>query len=125
MPADTLLNDRYQILGIVGIGGFGITYLAKDINLLRNVAVKEYFPKQWVQREQNYVSIRHSGMVEPFKYGLKSFVSEIKMTAKFIHTENIVTVTDAFFENDTAYMVMEYIQGESIGRELNCMIRRR
>lgn len=67
LPADTLLNDRYQILGIVGIGGFGITYLAKDINLLRNVAVKEYFPKQWVQREQNYVSIRHSGMVEPFK----------------------------------------------------------
>lgn len=118
LPADTLLNDRYQILGIVGIGGFGITYLAKDINLLRNVAVKEYFPKQWVQREQNYVSIRHSGMVEPFRYGLKSFVSEIKMTAKFIHTENIVTVTDAFFENDTAYMVMEYIQGESIGREL-------
>ncbi len=118
LPKDFLLDGRYQIVGPLGIGGFGITYLCVDINLGRNVAVKEYFPEQWAEREESFVSVKSSQVLQAFQYGKKMFCREIKMTAKFIHSRQIVTVYDAFYENDTVYMVMEYLDGESVGREL-------
>lgn len=118
LPADTLLDGRFQVIGTLGIGGFGITYLCVDINLNRNVAIKEYFPKEWAEREENYVTVKNSKMLQAFQYGKQTFLQEIKMSAKFIHTENLITVYDAFEENDTVYMVMEYLEGQSLGKEM-------
>lgn len=118
LPAGTLLDERYRIKGCIGIGGFGITYLCEDMLLHRDAAVKEYFPEQWAERDGVYVAVKNARTADAYKFGMKSFFKEISITAKFIHVPEIVTVYDAIEENDTAYMVMEYIPGMSIGREL-------
>ena len=118
LKAETLLNGRYKILCCIGVGGFGITYLCEDIYLKRNIAIKEYFPEKWVERDETYVSVRQSSMLKAYKYGMESFIKEIKISSRFIHTDNLITVYDAFMENDTVYMVMEYLPGMSIGREM-------
>lgn len=118
LSAGTILNEQYEIKECLGIGGFGITYLCKDSVLNRLVAIKEYFPDMWAFREENYVSIKQSKMVQAFRYGMSCFRKEIQITAKFIHTPGVVTLLDAFEENDTIYMVMEFLMGVSIGREL-------
>lgn len=118
LESGMLLNERYKILCCIGIGGFGITYLCEDIFLKRNVAIKEYFPEQWAERDETYVSVKHSGMLNAYRYGMESFMKEIRISAQFIHTANLITIYDAFMENDTVYMVMEYLHGISIGREM-------
>ena len=117
MPG-TILNDNYQILDCIGIGGFGIIYLCKDLHLQRLVAVKEYFPAEWVNREEQYVTVKKSQMVEAYQFGLKSFYKEARIMAKFIHVPHVVAIYDVMEANDTAYLVMEYISGISIGREM-------
>ncbi len=117
LPEGTCLDNRYKIIKCLGIGGFGITYLCEDMFLHRNVAVKEYYPEQWAERDDTYVAVIKSSVLSAFQYGMKSFGKEIQITAKFIHTPHIVTVYDAFEDNDTLYMVMEYIEGLSIGKE--------
>lgn len=118
LSAGICLDDRYRITGCLGIGGFGITYLCEDILLHRMVALKEYFPEEWAERDGQYVVVKQSNMLEAYRYGMESFLKEIRITAKFIHTPHMVTVYDAIKANDTVYMVMEYISGISIGREM-------
>lgn len=118
LPMDTILADRYRIIGCVGIGGFGITYLSEDLLLQRNVAIKEYFPGEWAEREDTFVTVKSSTMLQAFQYGLKSFEKEVRLTSKFIHDENLVTSYDVLHANDTVYFVMEYLTGKSIGREM-------
>jgi len=102
----------YQIIKILGQGGFGITYLAHDTNLDQQVAIKEYLPTDLAVREDNVsvhpVSEDHS---ESYQWGLERFISEARTLAKFKH-HNIVRVLSVFTENNTAYMVMEYEHGE-------------
>lgn len=114
----TILNNSYQILDCIGIGGFGIIYLCKDLNLQRLAAVKEYFPVEWVNREGQYVTVKKSQLLEAYQFGFKSFYEEAKIMAKFIHVPHVVTIYDVTEANDTAYLVMEYISGISIGREM-------
>lgn len=118
LAVGSLLDHRYRIIKCLGIGGFGITYLCQDIYLHRQVAIKEYFPGQWAEREETYVGVKKSAMLKLFQYGMRSFVQEIAITAKFMYTPHIVTVYDGFLANDTVYMVMKYVKGISIGREL-------
>lgn len=110
----------YQIQTVLGRGGFGITYLAHDSNLDHKVAIKEYLPKDWATRQEDsavrLISVHHE---ETFDWGLKSFISEAQTLAKFRHP-NIVRVLSVFRELNTAYMVMEYEQGE----ELSVQIKR-
>lgn len=118
LPADTIMADRYRIIGCVGIGGFGITYLCEDLLLQRNVAVKEYFPAEWAEREDTFVEVKSSAVLPAFRYGMKSFEKEVRLTAKFIHDRNLITIYDVLYTNDTVYLVMEYLTGRSIGREM-------
>lgn len=118
LPENTILDGRYRITGCVGIGGFGITYLCEDILLQRNVVIKEYMPEAWAEREGNFVMVQSSGILEAYRYGMKSFMREAKMTAHVLHDQHFVTEYDIFQENDTAYIVLEYLSGMNIGREM-------
>ena len=82
------------------------------------MAVKEYFPADWAERDGVYVAVKKSQMVEAYRFGMQSFYKEAKISAKFIHTPHVVTIYDVLEANDTVYLVMEYISGISIGREM-------
>lgn len=106
----------YKITSVLGKGGYGVTYLAEDTNLKKQVAIKEYFPKDYAAREDGYtvhpVTGEYSGM---FKWGLDRFLREARTLAQF-HHPNIVRVLSVFELNNTAYMVMEYEQGEDLSK---------
>lgn len=118
LPNGTLLDGRYRILDCIGIGGFGIIYLCEELPMQRLVAVKEYFPSEWAERDGQYVAVKKSQMVEAYRFGLQSFYKEAQISAKFIHTLHVATIYDVLEANDTVYLVMEYIPGTSIGREM-------
>ncbi len=114
LPRGFLLNE-YEIDSVLGKpGGFGITYLATDTQLRQLVAIKEYLPSDFAIREGvNTVSIKSSSEQESFQWGLKCFIDEVQVLAKFNH-QNIVKVLRFFEANGTAYMVMEYQEGKSL-----------
>jgi len=116
LPPRTVLYDKYLIGRVLGQGGFGITYLAWDINLDIKIAVKEFFPQGLVSRgptSKDVVSF--SGDVKKqFEFGLERFLHEAKTLARFADHPNIVTVRDFFRANGTAYMVMNYIEGMTL-----------
>lgn len=116
LPEGLVLDDHYRILRCIGIGGFGITYLCEDTEKKRKVAVKEYFPAQWARREETYVMVRKSSMIQSFRFGIRLFIDEAEILTEFVKTPHIVTFYDMFHENDTAYLVMEYVEGISVGR---------
>ena len=108
----------FQIESILGVGGFGITYLARDGNLKRSVAIKEFLPSDLsVRREDSTVEPVSENESETFRWGLDRFLSEARTLARFQHP-NIVGVHSVFEANNTAYMVMEYEQGHSFGAVL-------
>ncbi len=105
----------FRIESILGVGGFGITYLARDGNLKRSVAIKEFLPSDLsVRRDDSTVEPLSENESETFRWGLDRFLSEARTLARFQHP-NIVGVHSVFEANNTAYMVMEYEQGRSFG----------
>lgn len=115
----TVLNNRYLIGNAIGEGGFGITYIGRDINLDMTVAVKEFYPKGFVNRNNlssNMVEVNGKSNLEFFEKGRKKLIREARVLAKFSGTNSIVDVRDYFEENNTGYIVMEYIQGETLKR---------
>jgi serine/threonine protein kinase len=113
---DTELNNRYKIAEVLGHGGFGITYSALDKILNVKVAIKEYLPRQLATRAegQTKVSIFTGESRKHYNYGLKKFLEEAQSIAQFSHHPNIVSARDYFETNNTAYMVMEYIEGVTL-----------
>ena len=112
-----LKRGDYRILGILGQGGFGITYLALQVKLNRKVAIKEFFMKDLCNRDDDgsHVSVGSVGskdLVERFK---QKFLKEAGLIASFDNT-NIIRIYDVFEENGTAYYVMEYLEGKSLKR---------
>ena len=103
----------YEIDSILGQGGFGITYLARDSNLDQLVAIKEFLPSDLAVRTQDSAVHPLSGAhTDTYGWGLNRFLTEARTLAKFRHP-NIVRVMSVFEANNTAYMVMEYERGES------------
>jgi TPR repeat protein len=104
----------YEISDILGLGGFGITYLAHDLNLDHQVAIKEYLPVELSTRDSagnvQPVSSEHA---ERYHWGLRRFLDEARTIGQFKHP-NIVRVRNVFEANNTAYMVMDYELGESL-----------
>ncbi len=104
----------YQIKAVLGQGAFGITYLARDVNLNRMVAIKEFLPGQYAMRDgDDTVRPVSEEMQDRFKWGLERFIEEARILDQFDHP-NIVRVMNTFEANNTAYMVMRYEQGVSL-----------
>ena len=115
IPPGTILNRNYLIGKAVGQGGFGITYKAWDLNAWRVVAVKEYYPAGLVTRERGlYVAPVSEEARTKLKKGVNLFFKEALILGNFSAHPNIVNVLHFFRENNTAYIVMEYINGKSL-----------
>lgn len=109
----TILNGKYIIGKVLGEGGFGITYLGLELNLEIKVAIKEYFPFGYVNRDtmrNTVMPLTGENDVDYIK-GLERFLDEAKSLARFNQLPGIVSVREFFTENETAYIVMEYLDG--------------
>ncbi|MBR1866061.1 MAG: serine/threonine protein kinase [Lachnospiraceae bacterium] len=131
LPLYEIVNGKYLIGKVLGIGGFGITYVGWDFYQSKKVCIKEYFPRQIATRnpdassytDQISVSIQYT-LYEPAQYtanpsreqqaylkGLEAYIKEAENLSKFYLMPGIVSVRDFFYGNRTAYIVMEYIDG--------------
>jgi TonB family protein len=120
LPPRTVLAQQYVVGRVLGRpGGFGITYLGWDLRLETRVAIKEYLPRDMAGRDPD----RHSLALhapddrDNFRYGLDQFLQEARTLAKFNHPR-VVRVRTFFEENDTAYLVMDYVDGISLAEYL-------
>ena len=120
MPPYEILNGKYLV--VIGIGGFGITYIGWDFYQSKKVCIKEYFPKGVAKREQTttYSTEYSTYSMDVFTVntkkaaylgGLKGYIKEAETLSKFYGMPGIVSVRDFFYGNKTAYIVMEYIDG--------------
>ena len=113
LPLMTTLNSRYILGQLLGEGGFGITYTAFDMQLNKRVAVKEYFPAELCRRDER-------GALQPkqnpaaFRRGVEHFYQEAQVLQKLIRCPSVVNVEGFFKQNNTAYLVMELLEGESV-----------
>jgi serine/threonine protein kinase len=118
LPIGCYLQE-YQLKKILGIGGFGITYLAYDEQLNKQVAIKEYYPNELAVRDKTYsVYPKSEHDKQSFTWGLERFIQEARTLASFNHP-NIIKIYRFFEANNTAYFVMEYEQGQSLATALN------
>lgn len=116
----SILAGKYLVGKVIGEGGFGISYLGFDLNLDLTVAIKEFYPNGFVTRESNHTQVslfagKNQSDVNKWRDG---FINEAKNLAKFSNLNGIVEVRDFFNENNTAYIVMEYIEGITLKQYL-------
>ena len=121
--------ESYRVLDVLGVGGFGVTYLARHTRLGHKVAVKEFLPSEIAIRDGTTVHPKSRPDEQRFQWGLNRFLDEAKTLTRFRHP-NLVRVTDYFEANNTAYFVMDYEVGKPLnvllaGRRLNEMQLRR
>lgn len=117
LPLGSMLLE-YRLDHILGSGGFGITYLGWDTHLEKNVAIKEYLPVELAVRALDGTIVPiNTGTEHDYKWGLERFLQEARLLARFTH-QNIVHVNRYFEGNGTAYMVMNYEEGESFSKLL-------
>ncbi|MCK5129151.1 MAG: serine/threonine protein kinase, partial [Clostridiales bacterium] len=116
LPAGTILIGKYMIGKVLGHGGFGATYLGMDLTVSEKVAIKEYLPAGVAVREKDtdIVTSYIGKKGEIYKHGLRNFIEEAKVLSKFSAVPSIVSIFDVFTANGTAYIVMEYLEGESL-----------
>lgn len=117
----TRLNNRYLIQGVLGEGGFGITYVGMDEVLCQKVAVKEFFPRGAITRnnqQTNEVVSVYGTKAANFHRGEEKFLQEARTLAQFNNVAGVVRVQDFFRENGTAYIVMEYLEGITLKQYL-------
>jgi len=120
LPVGFYLGE-FEIVKVLGEGGFGIVYLADDHSLGRRVALKEYMPSSLAQRVGGtQVSVKSERHRETFEAGLKSFVNEARLLAQFDHP-SLVKVYRFWEANGTAYMVMPFYEGITLKDELKAM----
>ncbi len=118
LQPQTILAGKYMVGKVLGEGGFGITYIGWNLHLEVPVAIKEFFPVGFVTRnveQGDTISILSSNGRPFFLKQRERFLDEARILAKFDKMEGIVSVRDFFEENGTAYIVMEYLDGEDFG----------
>ena len=116
----TVLHMKYRINGVIGQGGFGITYDGTDVKLDMHVAIKEYFPNPMASRQVTVSTEVTCGANTQSLYeqGMNNFLKEAKNMAKYAGEENFVSVHDYFVENNTAYIIMEFVDGQNLKQYL-------
>ena len=115
LPVNTILYGRYIVGRVLGAGGFGITYIGYDLKLDGRVAIKEYYPSGAANRSVSLtVYPTAEGNGNPFELGKERFLKEARVLSGFVEDSSIVTLRDYFEENGTAYIVMEYLDGEDL-----------
>lgn len=116
----TILCNRYHIGKTLGYGGFGVTYIAWDERLHHKVAIKEYLPSEFATRlaDSEEVTAFSGEKQEQYEIGLKKFIDEGKRLAKFQNEYGIVRIFDCVEENNTAYIIMEYLKGHTLAHLL-------
>ena len=118
LAAGTLIG-RYRIVSVLGHGGFGITYLARDTQLDRDVAVKEFLPAALaVRQDGSSVLPRSTEVADDFGWGRSRFIEEGRTLASLHEAPSIVKVFDFLEVNGTAYIVMELLRGRTLERRV-------
>ena len=119
LPLETQLHaGKYLVGKVLGQGGFGITYLGLDQSLEMKVAIKEYYPQTMAYRSEGSSALSWHTSVANRQLGRDGFVKEARKMAKIAQIPSIVQVRDIFFENETAYIIMNYIEGETLKARL-------
>ena len=117
LKPQTILAGKYLIGDVLGEGGFGITYVGFDLNLEMRVAIKEFYPNGYATREANATTAltvysgQNQASVEKWR---DSFIKEARSLAKCTHLSGVVGVKDFFQENNTAYIILEYLEGKTL-----------
>ena len=117
----SILNGKYMVGRILGQGGFGITYIGWDIALEKKVAIKEYYPSGQVSRTPGASTLSwytSESAALARQTGLEMFLKEARKMSKVDDVFGIVRVRDLFQENQTAYIVMDYVEGETLKARL-------
>ena len=118
LPYGTVLNGHYVVGRVLGQGGFGITYIGFDLSLQRKVAIKEFYPKGQAMRMSTMSAQLQWGddaaSQDVRTTGMDSFLREARKMAKVEDIPEIVRVRESFLENDTAYIIMDYIEGRTL-----------
>ncbi len=117
----TVLQNKYIVGRTLGYGGFSITYVGFDVALQIKVAIKEYMPSEYATRVPNCTQVTVSQQGDDgqhFLNGINKFVEEAQRIAGLDNIDGVVKVFDAFMENNTAYIVMEFLEGETIAEKL-------
>jgi len=118
LPAGTRLRN-YELISVLGHGGFGITYYAKDTTLGREVAVKEYLPTSLALREDGTMVVpRSTQLAEDFVWGRERFLEEARILATLDGAPAVVRVHDFLEANGTAYMIMGLARGDTLEQRL-------
>jgi len=112
LPIGSMLRE-YEILSVLGQGGFGITYKALDTHLDAIMVIKEYMPSEFASRSNNSTVTCISNHKDTFEWGKQRFLEEAKVVKKFDHI-SIVKVLNLFEMNGTAYFVMDFYEGETL-----------
>ena len=119
LPAGTLLGRRYQTGQVLGEGGFGITYDARDTENRRRFAIKEYVPSGAARRAEGGLCLEADpGKEYAFARGRERFEEEIQILGSLRDIPQVVRMEDTFQENQTVYLVMEYLEGETLSHIL-------
>ncbi|HEX8614941.1 MAG TPA: serine/threonine-protein kinase [Telluria sp.] len=120
LPAGARLGE-FEILDVIGSGGFGIVYLAYDHSLERRIALKEYMPSSLAARTRGArVTVNSARHADTFQAGLRSFINEARLLARFDHP-SLLKVYRFWEGNGTAYMVMPYCRGPTLTQALRDM----
>ncbi|MCR4615844.1 MAG: DUF5050 domain-containing protein [Clostridiales bacterium] len=116
LPEGTILQGRYVIGKVLGKGGFGVTYLCYDAFEEQRVAIKEYLPETLAHRNYGDTAVFISGAnsEDIFKTGADRFFYETQLVSRFNGNPNIISVYKSFYENNTVYYVMEYLEGRDL-----------
>ena len=121
LPLNTILAGKYVVGRVLGQGGFGITYIGWDLALERKVAIKEYYPSGQVSRTQGtrnltWYTTEQASVAR--KSGMEMFLKEARKMVKVDNIPGVVRVLELFQENGTAYIVMEFVEGETLKTRL-------